>query len=293
MKRQEFEKNFYSFLAERRIQYVLPWDRPADVNLFRAVGNTNKALFINLMKMFYMKQVDLVFGDPAVSFLGITQIYVAPEHRQAFDASPFPSLSVKQMGENQPQRKTMARIWHTAGFLERENKDGSLVFLFDFGTFQRMKSQVERADEKRRAKSKLAVEDDEDSSEASGAFDRLDNLAKTAMQDARPAAAGFLPSFSTLGVTFPCTQPKPGPSSASGMPTLVASWSPQSSDEPSRNDDVRAAKRVRLVKCIAKAEKVARAMEVAAREAIAALHAAVGATRLVLAELDDLVSSQD
>jgi hypothetical protein len=50
--------------------------------------------------------------------------------------------------------KTLVKIWHTAGFVEHVLDGGGLAYVFDEATFDRMKAQAQRADEKRRKAAK-------------------------------------------------------------------------------------------------------------------------------------------
>ena len=143
------ESEFEALLRERKIEYTLPWRKANSPS--RVMGNTNKVLFIELMSHHYNGVAVLTFVDTtSACFLGIACVRVSSEQRAAFDASLIPSVDGRRRMEAGIMTKTLVKIWHTAGFVERALEGGALQYDFDQATFDRMKAQAHRADEKRR-----------------------------------------------------------------------------------------------------------------------------------------------
>ena len=149
-KRNMLEAKFCVFLGQIRVNYILPWQRHDA--MYRAIGNTNKVLFIEIITHHLKKTAVLAFfEDESMGFLGIKGIFVSAENRANFDAGLIPSVDVKRRTETGPHIKTLVKIWQTAGFVERVLEGGALSYVFDQGTFDRMRGQAQRAEQKRRA----------------------------------------------------------------------------------------------------------------------------------------------
>ena len=149
-KRMKLETELCGLLRKRDIPYVLPWRRTT--SLHRNIGNTNKVLFIELISHHINEIAVLeIEDDERKGFLGITKIDVSAHNRAAFDAGFIPSVDAKRRRESGAQVKTLIKIWHSAGFVERVEEGGALSYRFDQATFDRMRGQAKRAEEKRRA----------------------------------------------------------------------------------------------------------------------------------------------
>ena len=164
-KRSILETQFCSLIASMNVRYTLAWRRPEAMH--RAVGNTNKVLFIELLTHHLKRSATLAFfDDERMGFLGIKGVFVPANSRPAFDAGLIPSVDSKRQTATLAQIKTLIKIWHTAGFVERVLEGGALSYAFDQATFDRMRAQAQRAEEKRRAaKSPVHVTDLSASSE--------------------------------------------------------------------------------------------------------------------------------
>ena len=68
-----------------------------------------------------------------------------------FDAGFIPSADGKRRMESGAQIKALIKIWHSAGFVEHVKEGGGLWYGFDHPTFDRMRAQALRADDKRQA----------------------------------------------------------------------------------------------------------------------------------------------
>jgi hypothetical protein len=148
-KRCRKEADFGRLVMARNIIYTLPWQRSTPCA--RVIGNTNKVLFMELLSHHINQIAKLSFVDESAGFLGIASVHVAAESRPAFDAGLVPSVEGKRRTGSIAQIKTLVKIWSTAGFVERVLEDGSLIFTFDRATFDRMRAQAQRADDRRRA----------------------------------------------------------------------------------------------------------------------------------------------
>ena len=148
-KRISLETKFYELLSMINLEYILPWRRMHSMT--RVIGNTNKVLFIELITHHLKKTAALAFfDDESMGFLGIKGVFVSPENRADFDAGMIPSVDGKRRSVSGPQIKTLVKIWHTAGFVERVLEGGALSYVFDQAMFARMRGQALRAEEKRR-----------------------------------------------------------------------------------------------------------------------------------------------
>jgi hypothetical protein len=158
-KRSILETQFCSLIASMNVRYTLAWRRPEAMH--RAVGNTNKVLFIELLTHHLKRSATLAFfDDERMGFLGIKGVFVPADSRPAFDTGLIPSVDSKRQTATLAQIKTITKIWHTAGFVERVLEGGALSYAFDQATFDRMRAQAQRAEEKRRAaKSPVNVTD--------------------------------------------------------------------------------------------------------------------------------------
>ena len=177
-KRVELEGEFVALAAEKGIVPPprLPWDRypcqsvvlaaragqyqHADEQQywrFKAMGNTNKLLWMHLTMCGWRNMVYLetsaCLND---GFMGILRVVVRAEARAAFDRGLFPTIegfvsTACDVAGGRPfgQRKTLIKIWHSAGLREARSHIG---FEYDEGTRERMRSVMQRADDKRRAK---------------------------------------------------------------------------------------------------------------------------------------------
>ena len=125
----------------------------------RVIGNINKVLFIELITHHFKRTAALAFfDDESKGFLGIKGVFVSPEKKADFEVGMIPSVDGKRWSASWPQIKTLVKIWHTAGFVERVLEGGALSYVFDQATFDRMRGQALRAEEKRRgAKSPVDV----------------------------------------------------------------------------------------------------------------------------------------
>jgi hypothetical protein len=149
-KRSKLEAKFSELVGSEQCIKVLPWRRASPAH--RTVGNTNKVLFIELVTHHMTKSAFLTFfDDERMGFLGIKGIFVCAENRPAFDAGLIPSVDSKRQTATLAQIKTLIKIWHTAGFVERVLEGGALSYAFDQATFDRMRAQAQRAEGKRRA----------------------------------------------------------------------------------------------------------------------------------------------
>ena len=111
----------------------------------RAIGNRNKALWMHLVACSWTEVVEMEMDHTLRGgFMGIKSIRVLK--RDEFDSGLFPTVSgLKE--DAKLKRKTLMKIWADAGFVE--DKRG---MRYDEATFQRMRAQALRAEEKRRAK---------------------------------------------------------------------------------------------------------------------------------------------
>ena len=111
-----------------------------------------KVHFIELITHHFKRTAEVTFcDDESMGFLGIKRFLFSPENRAAFDAGMIPSIDGKRQAATGPQIKTLVKIWHTAGFVERVLEGGALSYVFEQATFDRMREQAQRAEEKRRA----------------------------------------------------------------------------------------------------------------------------------------------
>lgn len=158
-KRSGLETKFNELMAKLGKTHTLPWHR-TDRSIARSVGNTNKVLFMELIAHHYNQTAQVSFvDDDHVGFLGITAIAVTPENRAAFDAGIIPSIHSKRIaGGSRAQIKTLGKIWNVAGFAELALENGGLSYVFDRATYDRMQRQAHRADVKRNAKKKEALQ---------------------------------------------------------------------------------------------------------------------------------------
>jgi hypothetical protein len=149
-KRNALESEFEKFSAAQNIKFLLPWRRPSSTH--RIMGNTNKALYIELMTHHFKKTAAFTFFEnESIGFLGIKALYISAENKPIFDLGLIPSIDGKRRAESAAHIKTLIKIWHTAGFVERVLEGGALNYVFDQATFDRMRAQAQRAEEKRRA----------------------------------------------------------------------------------------------------------------------------------------------
>ena len=153
------EPEFLELLQRvNRQDYVLPWKRtaaggnnkkkaPNSGEMLRAVGNTNRVLFLQLMTYHFTGKAEVEFrDDEREGFFGIWRVRIPAEHRAQFDAEAIPSVSslqaaLRRGGSSQPHHhqammhiKATQRIWNAAGFVERVSKVGarrkSVAFFF-------------------------------------------------------------------------------------------------------------------------------------------------------------------
>ena len=219
-KRIKLEADFCDLLKSLNQVYILPWRRSTAP--YRVIGNTNKVLFIELIIHHFKKTAILAIeDDERKGFLGITRVFVSSENRGAFDAGFIPSVDGTRCVRSAAQIKTLIKIWHTAGFVEQVLEGGALLYVFDQATFDRMRAQAQRADEKRRAgKSPPHVPPALASSESSAAED-----AKTS---AVPAAPLRLPPMMSPAAAFgvhsgrQACPPAPAPGALPWLGELVA-----------------------------------------------------------------------
>ncbi len=151
-RRNAKENEFCELLRARSMAYTLPWRRSNSAH--RSMGNTNKVLFMELLSHHLNGVANLSFVDEGACFLGIAHVVVRPEKRAIFDAGLIPSVDGRRRAEAGTHIKTLVKIWHTAGFVEHVLDGGGLAYVFDEATFDRMKAQAQRADEKRRKAAK-------------------------------------------------------------------------------------------------------------------------------------------
>eukprot|EP00291_Cryptomonas_curvata_P019237 CAMPEP_0172160104 /NCGR_PEP_ID=MMETSP1050-20130122/5372_1 /TAXON_ID=233186 /ORGANISM="Cryptomonas curvata, Strain CCAP979/52" /LENGTH=392 /DNA_ID=CAMNT_0012829829 /DNA_START=68 /DNA_END=1243 /DNA_ORIENTATION=- len=151
-RRNAKENEFCELLRARSMAYTLPWRRSNSAH--RSMGNTNKVLFMELLSHHLNGVANLSFVDEGACFLGIAHVVVRPEKRAIFDAGLIPSVDGRRRAEAGTHIKTLVKIWHTAGFVEHVLEGGGLAYVFDEATFDRMKAQAQRADEKRRKAAK-------------------------------------------------------------------------------------------------------------------------------------------
>ncbi len=151
-RRNAKENEFCELLRARSMAYTLPWRRSNSAH--RSMGNTNKVLFMELLSHHLNGVANLSFVDEGACFLGISHVVVRPEKRAIFDAGLIPSVDGRRRAEAGTHIKTLVKIWHTAGFVEHVLEGGGLAYVFDEATFDRMKAQAQRADEKRRKAAK-------------------------------------------------------------------------------------------------------------------------------------------
>jgi hypothetical protein len=169
------ESEFCELLRLRGMSYTLPWRRSQYPH--RSMGNTNKVLFMELLVHHLNGVAVLTFVEENMCFLGIQTVCVKPEYRSAFDAGLIPSVDGKRRVDGFGAHiKTLVKIWHTAGFVERVLEGGALNYVFDQATFDRMKAQAQRADKKRRRASKVLPTDP-----SSPVDSRPDSLEKESM----------------------------------------------------------------------------------------------------------------
>ena len=134
--RERKEAEVAALLRERGIDPTMPWNRPGA----RRLGNTGKVLYMLLVEHRLRGRVALDWAAGGGGFCGIERVVVAGEHREAFDAGLIPSACSREMAGPQPQRKTVAKMWRTAGLVERM-EGGGLVYEYDEGVRRRIKAQ--------------------------------------------------------------------------------------------------------------------------------------------------------
>ena len=73
----------------------------------------------------------------ADGLFGIVGFSVPPDGRPAFDAGSVPSLA----SAAGTARKTLAKIWQTAGFREQRLPDGTLQYAYDAAVSEKQRAQ--------------------------------------------------------------------------------------------------------------------------------------------------------
>jgi hypothetical protein len=163
------------------------------------MGSTFKVLYMDLM-LHEMRGVVRLTRSPgglAEGFLGIERIVVPPEQRGAFDAGLIPSyagLRAAPRPKGEIQGKTVAKIWQTAGFIEKvaqqdlaDTKVGTLIFEYSQAArdLKRMQARRthERREDKKREKSGGEEKDGEDEDQARPKRARLMVLPEGKLKD--------------------------------------------------------------------------------------------------------------
>ena len=113
------------------------------------VGSTGKVLYMLLVESELRGRAEIEWaqagggGSGGGGFFGILRATVPPEHRAEWDAGPVPSAgSLPKEGAGPGRkRKSVAKMWQTAGFEERAAEGGGVVFEYSEACRQRLKAQ--------------------------------------------------------------------------------------------------------------------------------------------------------
>ena len=141
LRRKEKEIEFGEFLRSRGLTFELPWRHRGE---FPSTGNTLKVLLIDLLISSFKGEVFLSRESGTRGFFGIVRIQVPSEYRSAFDAGAICSLDSLRRSDGHPSkhlRKSMAKIWETAGFREHVLPGGALLYEYDASVCEKQKHQ--------------------------------------------------------------------------------------------------------------------------------------------------------
>ena len=133
---KETEKKFEGFMRARNLDPTLPWRSPGAA---RSSGNTKKVLYMELLMLHAVHAARVELSEQTADGLyDIVGFTVPPAGRAAFDAGSVPSLASAASGT---ARKSLAKIWQTSGFRERQLPDGTLLFEHDPAVSARQRAQ--------------------------------------------------------------------------------------------------------------------------------------------------------
>ncbi len=132
---RDTEEAFHAFMHAKGLDSSLPWQVAGAA---RSSGNTQKVLYMELLMLHHAGAVRVELAPLAAEGLfGIVSIDVPPDGRPAFDAGSVPSIASVEG----TARKSVAKIWKTAGFLEQRGRDGALVYKFDCAVSEKQRAQ--------------------------------------------------------------------------------------------------------------------------------------------------------
>jgi hypothetical protein len=134
-RQKETEKKYEAFMRARDLDPTLPWHSPGAA---RSSGNTKKVLYMELLMLHASDSARVVRSEMTTDGLfDIVSFSVPPGGRPAFDAGSVPSLA----SAAGTARKSLAKIWQTSGFRERQLPDGTLTYEFDGAVSAKQRAQ--------------------------------------------------------------------------------------------------------------------------------------------------------
>jgi hypothetical protein len=130
------EEEYQAFMTARKLDPSLPWKINGAV---RTAGNTKKVIYMELLMLHYNQSVTRVerLTGTAEGLFGIVGFAVPPGGREAFDAGSVPSID----SSAGTARKSVSKIWKTAGFLEEREADGTLRYEYHAAVAEKQRAQ--------------------------------------------------------------------------------------------------------------------------------------------------------